>query len=139
MLLFVGPATCVQAQSDACNVTTYWVEEGGGSTSRFNVGAFNVSPTDERITKSFKHQESGLTIRVGVEYFEESPERRVRLAIAFTGEPESIFEEFERAEAETFRGKGWTGMSVSKTSKWVTVNTPIRYPAKKTGGRTSAL
>jgi hypothetical protein len=116
LLLLVASSIPACAQTDVCMVTTYWVEEGAGSTSRFNIGEFNASPRDEQVTKSFQHQESGLAVRVGVEYFENSP-GRIRLAIAFKGEPAAVFDEIDRAEAETFHGKNWPGMSVSKSIK----------------------
>ena len=113
--LLLVTSVSVAAQRDVCKVTTYWVERGVGSTSRFNVGdPFAVAVADEQVGKSFTHAESGLTVRVGVEYFD-TP-RRVRLALALAGDPAAgVFEETERAEAETFHSRDWRGMSVSRS------------------------
>ena len=109
----------VPAQQDVCGITAYWWDQKTTvSSSRFNVGAFRASVKESETFKTFHHNESGVTVRVGVNYFNDivgKGTRRIRLAIAFTGNPESVFDELDRAEAEGFYGKNWRGMSVSRS------------------------
>lgn len=118
LLLWGGSA---QAQTEVCGVTTYYRDsEAKSSPSRFSVGTFPLKLEESATTKLFTHQESGVNISVGVEQvrgiFENEP-RRIRIAIAFTGQPADVFDEIERAEAESIYDKGWRWLSVSRNTR----------------------
>lgn len=118
LLLLLVSSGRAHAQSGECGVTTYFFDsEAESSSSRFLVGSFPLKLEEDAITKLFTHQESGVNISVGVEQVRgiiENAPRRIRIAISFTGKPEDVFDEIERAEAETFYDKNWRGLSVSK-------------------------
>jgi hypothetical protein len=119
MVFSFSASASVHAQQDVCGVTTYWWDQKTTvSSSRFNIGAFHASVKDGETFKTFRHKESDVTVTVGVNYFQDivgKGTRRVRLAIAFTGNPEDVFDELDRAEAEAFYDKNWRGMSVSRS------------------------
>ena len=103
--VFVLTATIfVQAQSHVCYVRYSYADTQLKARSNFfGLGEFRISFADETVTKSFYHDESKVTVNVGVTY----PSRTVGnenagliLAIAFSGKPENIFDEVGRAEAQ---------------------------------------
>ena len=104
-----------QAREDVCKVLSSWTG-GGVRTSQFGVGEpFRVKVGDGATTRALAHPESGLTVKVGVEYFGVAgPRREVRLAIALAGGPGGVFDEVDRAEARTLHGPGWAGLVVVK-------------------------
>jgi hypothetical protein len=90
------------AQTQACFVRySYHDIQKTAFSSYFQLGRFRVTRDDETVTKSFYHDESKVTVNVGVAF----PSRTVgnetaglRLAIAFTGKPEDVFNEVGGAE-----------------------------------------
>ena len=97
-------ASFAQAQSHVCYVRySYADKQMKARSSFFGLGKFRTSFSDETVIKSFYHDESKVTVNVGVEY----PSRTVgnenaglRLAIAFSGKSENVFDEVGRAEAQ---------------------------------------
>ena len=97
-------ATYVQAQEHVCYVGYSYVDtQTQIRSSLFGLGEFRTSFADNTVTRSFKHDESKVTVNVGVEY----PSRGVgnenaglMLAIAFSEKPENVFDEAGRAEAQ---------------------------------------
>lgn len=102
--LLITAAIYTQAQSHVCYVRYSYADvQLKARSSFFSLGEFHTSFSDEPVTKSFYHDESKATVNVGVEY----PSRTVgnenaglRLAIAFSGKPENIFDEVGHAEAQ---------------------------------------
>ena len=118
LLLLMVSGRLANAQTEVCGVTTYyWDSEAKASSSRFSVGTFPLKLEEDAITKYFLHHESGVSISVGVgqvrSIFEDEP-RRIRMAISFVSKLEDIFDEIERAEAESIYDKNWRWLSVSK-------------------------
>lgn len=102
-LSFLLAATIyAQAQNQVCFVRySYTDVQRQAFSSFFGLGEFRVAPTDETVTKSYYHDESKVTVNVGVSY--PSPtignkDAGLRLAIAFTGKPEDVFDEVGGAE-----------------------------------------
>jgi len=87
------------------------------SSSRHRVGEFLFKIEEGSATKRIRHEETGVNVSVGVEYdksFFEGEPKTIRLAIAFAGKPEDVFDEVGRAEAETIYDRHWRWLSVSK-------------------------
>ncbi|MGB7208885.1 MAG: hypothetical protein WBD27_09525 [Pyrinomonadaceae bacterium] len=108
----------VNAQSETCKVRTYFLElESKSSSSWFLVGEFPLELEDDAITKSFRHQESGVDVSVGVEQVKsifKNESKSLRIALSFAGKPENVFDALDRAEAETLYDKNWKLISVTK-------------------------
>jgi len=109
----------VHAQSEVCRLATFWVEKNPFiSSSRELVGEFPLAFEDRAITKSIHHEESGIDVSVGVELVQGLGRREakmIRLALAFTGKPEDVFDETEAAEAKAIYDKNWHFLSVTKS------------------------
>ena len=96
--------TYVHAQDHVCYVRYSFEEvQTHVRSSFFGLGEFRTSFADETVTKSFRHDESNVTVNVGVEYFRRTSGNRdaaLILAIAFSGKPEDVFDEVGRVKAE---------------------------------------
>lgn len=104
--------------ADVCRLLASW-SAGGESTASFNIAELIVNPKDGRIAHLLiKHPESGLDLRVGIEYsrsaFSENLPLVIRMALAFEGDINHLWSEVSRGEAETLRGKDWKYLSLRK-------------------------
>jgi hypothetical protein len=105
-------------QCDACRLLVSWSDEKA-STANFNIAEFLVQPSDDRDTKLFiRHLESGVALRIGVNYSPSYLLRNepfiIRIALAFEGDVDNVFNELSRAQAETLREKNWKYLSLTK-------------------------
>lgn len=90
------------AQTQACFVMySYHDIQKTAFSSFFSLGEFRVTRADETVTKSFYHDKSKVTVNVGVAFPSQTVGNKnagLRLAIAFTGKPEDVFDEVGGAE-----------------------------------------
>jgi hypothetical protein len=120
LLLLVGllGGKMVQAQGEVCSLTVYfWDETSKSSSSRSLVGKFPLELEGGSASKAFRHQESGKYIYVGVEQIasiSKHDPKKIRIAVSFQGKPD-VFDDIDRAEAETIYDKTWRWLLVSKS------------------------
>jgi hypothetical protein len=120
LLLFIVllGGNVIHAQSEVCSLTTYfWDEPSKSSSSRFLVGKFPLEFEDGSVSKAFRHQESGKDVYVGVEQIagiSKSDPKRIRIAVSLQARPD-VFDDVDRAEAETIYDRTWRWLSVSKS------------------------
>src|SRR2546426_585837 len=96
--------TLAEAQAHVCYVRYSYLDlKTQVRSSFFSLGQFPISFGDESVTKSFRHDESNVTVNVGVEY----PTRSIGnenagliLALALSGKPEDVFDEIGRVRAQ---------------------------------------
>ncbi|HLM62153.1 MAG TPA: hypothetical protein VK308_15220 [Pyrinomonadaceae bacterium] len=90
------------AQTQTCFVRySYHDIQKTAFSSYFQLGRFNIIRDDETVTKSFYHDESKVTVNVGVAFPPKTVGNKnsgLRLALAFTGKAEDVFGEVENAE-----------------------------------------
>jgi hypothetical protein len=108
-------------RGDACTFTSSQRSEAPPYTSS-SVWAFETFvtlPDDEELTKVIHDPDSGLDIRVGVRYLRGDSRYRymLQLALAFEGPAERVFEQTNRAQAETVRSPNWRSVVVVKPTK----------------------
>ena len=119
-LLFVG-GIAVKGQSKVCFVTTYfWDNESKSSSSRSLVGKFPLELDGDQLVKELKYSKTSTNVYVGVEQITSVSSQKtktLRVAISFDGNAENIFDELNRAEAETVYDRNWRFLSVSKNIK----------------------
>jgi hypothetical protein len=109
----------VQAQSEVCSVTTFWVDKNPfSSSSRHLVGEFPLEVEDEPVVKLLRHADSGVNVSTGIEIskgiFKGEP-TRIRLAIGFLDKPENVFDDLAHSEAESIYDGNWRWLSVSQS------------------------
>jgi len=116
VLCFVGS---VHAQSEVCRLTTFWVEKNPFiSSSRELVAEFPLAFEDRTMAKLIPHKESGLDVSVGAELVQELDRRDaklIRLGLAFSGQPEDVFNETQASEATSIYDKNWRFLAVTKS------------------------
>ena len=107
------------SQRAACRLMTNWVRKAPfQSSSNFLLGTFELTGKSSHAFRLFRHEESGANVSVGVDIVENSFDKEpaiIDLAIAFTGNPEGVFQEEENANASTIYDKHWKMLSVSKS------------------------
>jgi hypothetical protein len=108
----------VHAQTEVCSLTTYfWDDASKSSSSRSLLGKFPLEFEGDSISKAFRHQESGVNIYVGAEQITgilKNDPKKLRIAVSFQGKPD-VFDDVDRAEAETAYDRTWRWLSVSKS------------------------
>jgi hypothetical protein len=101
--LLAGP-TYVSAQEHVCYVRYSYVDtQTRIISSFFGLGEFRTSLAEETVTKSFKHEESNITVNVGVGYPSRTIDNKdagIILAIAFSGRQEDVFYEVGGSQAQ---------------------------------------
>jgi hypothetical protein len=104
-------------RGDVCAVGYSWSDEKTKiSTSNYSVADFLVTPDDEEVTRLIRDAESGLEVRVGVQYLPlKSGTSGIRIALAFEGATEAVFSEISRGEASAVREKGWKFLEAVKS------------------------
>ena len=116
--LLLALSAAANAQSGHCTLITYWVDRNPFASSSNNlVGQFPLTIEDEPITKLFRHEDSGIPVSVGVQVIKGTSRgipTMIRLAIAFTEQPNNVFDDLEGSEAESFYDRHWRGLSVSR-------------------------
>jgi hypothetical protein len=118
-VLLVVSGGMVQAQSEMCSLTTFWVDKAPfSSSSRHLVGEFPLIIDEEPIVKLLRHADSGINVSIGVDVFKgifKGEPSRIGLAIAFRDKSEAVFDDVEHSEAESVYDKNWRWLSVSKS------------------------
>jgi hypothetical protein len=110
-------------QCDACRLLVSWSNEGEAvGTADFNIAEILVLPEDSSNTKLLiRHPESGINLRVGVDYAPSYLSRNepliIRMALAFEGDAKGVFYELDRTQAEALREKSWKYLSLTKDIK----------------------
>jgi len=108
-------------RGDACTLTYWWMDEEHPypSSSTTELATFITLPQDEELTKAIHDPRSGLDIRVGIRYVPGDSKNpyMLQIALAFEGLPDGVFDEANRAQAETVRSPSW---------RWLGVVKPIR-------------
>jgi len=101
---------------DVCDLNVSWKnEEARAYSSVHNIAVFLIGPADEQVSRVIRHIESGVDVRVGVQYFPAKPGiSQIRIALAFEGLPDDIFYEITRSQAETLRDKEWKFVTAMK-------------------------
>jgi hypothetical protein len=127
-------------RGDVCTLNVSWMNEEtkGNSSAVHNVASFLVVPEDEEVTRLIRDTESGLDVRVGVQYHPiKSGLSEIRIALAFEGAPDDIFYEISRGEAKAIRQRKWKFLEAAKDIRIAS----LRYTFYLTceNGRTSIL
>jgi hypothetical protein len=108
-------------RGDACTFTSWQRSEDPPYTSSsvWAYETFVTLPEDEELTKVIHDPESGLDIGVGVRYARRDSRYPylLQLALAFEGPADHVFEETNRAEAETVRSPNWRSVGVVKPTR----------------------
>jgi len=110
----------ISAQTSSCRLIESSVRLNPFQASSNNlVGTFPVVLRDTPITKTFRHDESGLDVSVGVDVIKgilKDKPTRIRVAISFGSKPEQVFDVANQAsEAESIFDNRWRFLSVSRT------------------------
>lgn len=105
-------------RGDVCGVSYSWTDETRKiSTSNFLLQSFLVVPEDEEVKRIVRHKASGLDVRIGVQYhplaFGSASE--IRIALAFEGQRDDVFDETSRSEATTLRDHKWKFLETAKS------------------------
>ena len=96
-------------RGDACSRGFYWSDKQNKfSTSNYELASFVVIPDDDEITYTVHESESGVDVRVGIKFqLVNKAVSEIRVALAFEGDPEDVFNEVSRAEARSMRDNTW--------------------------------
>jgi hypothetical protein len=107
---------------DICELNFSWFNEVTKfSIAVNNAASFFVGPEDEHVSWLIPNPDSGLDVRVGVQYVQiRKGIWQIRTALAFEGDVDDIFSETSRSEAQTARDKDWKYVMVRK-------DTAIKY------------
>jgi hypothetical protein len=122
-LLLVCFGNYANAQTDICQLTTYFVDHAAkAGSSRFNIGYFclTADADEPTIMKSFLHEETGTQIKVSVDFAKEifgKKMLRMKLAMTLNDSEEDALYSINRAEAEAIRDRNWHYLAVSKSLK----------------------
>jgi hypothetical protein len=105
-------------QADVCRLLASWSDEKIGTAS-FNIAEFIVNPKPNSNTSLLvRHHESGSILRVAVKYsrFDHLHDEPliIRIALTLGGDPNNIWSDIGRGQAETLREKDWKYLSLRK-------------------------
>jgi hypothetical protein len=128
--LVVAFSSPVMAQTDYCQVTTAWVDQKTHfSSSIDNVGHYCIDPNpdDSPSNRTFAHEESGIKVRVAVDYYKHFLEKKtittIRIWMSLDDEQgtkengsnqRDVSLSMNSVHAETIRDKHWKILILSK-------------------------
>ncbi len=119
LLIFfsLGVVGLIQAQTETCRLTVSSVQRNPfQASSRELIGEFPMTLEDDKLSKEFRHEESGVQISLGVEIVPlVGKTKAIRLGISFQSDGSDVFEALDGVESKTFYDKNWRALSVSKS------------------------
>jgi hypothetical protein len=120
-VLVIAFSNHVLAQADYCHVLMGWEDlQTKRSTSVYDVGHFcpDTNPDNSPVIKTFVHEESGIKVKVGVEYWTQfSDINRLKIRMGMTlddKEENNVFFSINSAYADTFRDRHWRLLHLQK-------------------------
>jgi hypothetical protein len=121
LVLCIPMLAQAQTNAEACRVSAYWWDHQAKIGSGLSIiSQFSPAIGKEPTIKTFKLEDSDMSITVGVEYeykniFSEGPPVSIRIEIAvLPKEEKALFQSTDSAEAATRYGKNWNGLSIRK-------------------------